>query len=442
MSNRNSDLELPSEDDTTSVKSFRSRRSNVPKRKRHQTTSVSDDDTATTTDTINSIMGEYETAFAAINSRTIKLDDCKKMRTVFYKLVAVANTAIHKNASAVSAAETADNIISGQTKSIQSIEELLSSTVLPMLSQLAKNAGIKEQTAINTDRPTFSSVVKRRPAQQKRQADHPLIINPRQKQTSANTKDDFTNFVDPVTNNLGFTRVREARNGQVVIGLQDPTDMQRVKDKLLNDRGFTAQYEIREPKKRDPRVILYSVPKNISDENISQQIYDQNLSIQDLYTDFQSFKAAHRFLWHSNAKETDTQRNIVIEAKPLLRRLLIKIQRVKLGFQMIRVEDHILITRCFNCCGLGHRSSGKLPNGQPIKCPHTTLVCSHCTGPHRFKVCPTKDNKSEAVCHNCHSENVRNKNTRLKTNHNAFAHECPILRRYLESEFNRTDYVC
>ena len=441
MSNRNSDLELPSEDDTTSVQSFRSQRN---KRKRQQTTPInlSDDENTSSADTINSIQGEFETAYAEINRRTIKVSDCEKLRVAFYKLMTLATNTATKNASAKSAAVTAESIISGQSKSIQSIEELLSSTVLPMLSQLAKNAGLKEQPTNNSDRPTFSSVVKRRPAQPKRQADHPLIINPKQKQTSANTKDDFTNFVDPVSNNFGFTRLREARNGSVVIGLQDPTDMQRIKDKLINDRGFTAQYEIREPKKRDPRVILYSIPKTISDEDLSQQIYDQNLSIQDLYSDFPSFKAAHRFLWHSKAKDTNNERNIVIEAKPLLRRLLIKIQRIKLGFQMIRVEDHILITRCFNCCGLGHRSSGKLPNGQPIKCPHTTLVCSHCTGPHRFKDCPTKADKSKAVCHNCHSENARNKNTRLKTNHNAFAHECPILRRYLESEFNRTDYVC
>lgn len=421
------------------------------KRKRFHRLSLSpeyDEDNPAPSAAIETVRQEFENYFGSISRQSIKVKHIDDLRSLFYKALAVAADAVIKHTALQSSLESADKILSSQNNEIQNISECLRDSVLPMLGVISKMSGAPPSSdAPSQTKPSFANIVRRKPNKQFRQPDHPLIICPKQKQSATNTRQDITSLIDPVTEQIGVTRMREARDGQCVVALHNPEDMEKLKLKLTNDRAFRAQYDVREPRKRNPRVIFKGVPKDLSDEAFAEALYQHNPEISDSISDETRFKSQLRFLWHSDfgkstpTKDARKERNIVVEVPPLLRKILIKLQRVKVQWQMISVDDHLLVTRCFNCCGLGHRSSGKTRDGKTIKCPHNSLVCSHCAGNHTFKNCPTKDDTtSTPKCHNCTSENARLKNNRLKTDHNAFSQNCPSLTRYLQAEYDKTDY--
>ena len=128
--------------------------------------------------------------------------------------------------------------------------------------------------------------------------------------------------------------------------------------------------------------------------------------------------------------QKDGNRNIVVEVTPDLRKLILSHNRLRIKWFVIEARDHILVTRCFKCCGLGHRAN---------TCPHN-LTCSHCAKEHKFKDCKVKTDTTKIICTNCSAESKRTKNKHIDTKHSALSNDCPQLIRYKTAEFDRTDF--
>ncbi len=177
-------------------------------------------------------------------------------------------------------------------------------------------------------------------------------------------------------------------------------------------------------------MLLISVPKAYSDDEIAKAIHTQNDSIHSAFPSFQTFQTHLKFVFHSKKRPEADDRNIVIEVSPVLRKLIKSLNRLRIKWFMIETRDHILVTRCFKCCGLGHRSD---------TCPHK-MACSHCSKEHTFKNCPLRSDKTKLCCINCSNEKARTKNKAMDTNHSALSNDCPNVIHYKDTEFKRTDY--
>ena len=333
-----------------------------------------------------------------------------------------------------------------------SIESTIRDMVIPMLERIENKptnpTPTQNATVVgNNEHPTFAQVLGRnrnRKNAPKKSGDHALIIKPKAKQANTVTNADLDGYVDFATNPIKVNRKRDAKDGAVVVGLETNEDVNELRNFLSRDRVFQNTYDVVEPKKRNPRLIIRGVPATMSDENIIEDLVEKNGEIGKHAKTTDELKRQITFKFHQDLKDKDgnvTARNVIIEVRPELRKTLIEMRRMRISWQMLPIEDYILVTRCFKCCGLGHRAKHTRADGTEETC-QKDLTCTQCGGNHKYSECRRR-RLDQACCPLCDAENKRTRSKRpLDTRHNAMNNACPMLIRYKESEYNRTDYGC
>lgn len=99
------------------------------------------------------------------------------------------------------------------------------------------------------------------------------------------------------------------------------------------------------PKRKLPNLLIRFVPKEVVDTAIKDTILQQN-------------NLAHLESTTLNIKFTrstyDDSRHVVIEVSPNLRRELVALRKIKIHWNVCKVEDFVMVTRCLKCLGFGH----------------------------------------------------------------------------------------
>ena len=123
------------------------------------------------------------------------------------------------------------------------------------------------------------------------------------------------------------------------------------------------------------------------------------------------------------------RQHIVFQVSHQIRTLLLSLSDIKVGLRVVSAENYILVTRCFKCCGYGHRAN---------TCTHNQSR-SHCAENHSFRYCQYFQTRRDPICVNCASDN-RRLGGNLPTKHSAFDSVCPALKRYLQVENKRIEW--
>jgi hypothetical protein len=119
---------------------------------------------------------------------------------------------------------------------------------------------------------------------------------------------------------------------------------------------------------------------------------------------------------------------VVIEIAPEIRRLLLIIKSIYIGFQSCRYREYLHIIRCFKCNGFGRIAKD---------CLFESHSCGHCGQDHDSKTC---SKTSPKFCINCDKFNNTNKsNKRLKTDHTVFDDKCESFVRIKNIVNSRVD---
>ncbi|EZA50976.1 hypothetical protein X777_10541 [Ooceraea biroi] len=101
-----------------------------------------------------------------------------------------------------------------------------------------------------------------------------------------------------------------------------------------------------------------------------------------------------------------------------------QLEKLKIGWNICRVQDYVGILRCFKCCGYYHFAKD---------CSKSKEICGKCVDQHATKDCNSETRK----CINC-EEKIRVYNIKnLKTNHSAYDNNCPCLRKEMEKQRDR-----
>jgi hypothetical protein len=292
----------------------------------------------------------------------------------------------------------------------------------------------------HSSQPSFASVLKRpkRPVTQP-QPDHSLLIYPKSAtQTSDKTKQDLIESIDPVGIKVGINSLRKIRNGGVIIKAGTDRDISAIQAELSSS-SIASDYNIRAPKKRNPRMRIFHAPVSQSRDTQDRQVFDlellkaihkQNEPVETAYPDFEAFEADIRIVLHQNTTRKESQ-HLIIETSPKLRKVLSGCAKLKIIWSICEVQDFILVTRCFKCHGFGHLAKN---------CEVNDETCGHCAGAHKSNICPQKADKSKHLCVNCSHEKARSKNSNINANHTAYDDSCPMLQRHKAEIFSRTDY--
>ena len=232
---------------------------------------------------------------------------------------------------------------------------------------------------------------------------------------SEQTKEIVMGSFKPVTDKLRIRNLRKIRNNGVLIETEGRNDlMQILQSKKLEEAGLKASL----PSKKQPRIIIFDVPREYCENTLTEAIHLQNaegINKQKLDNEFKLiFKTGNKL------KETV---NWVAEVSPDLRKLLTAKGRVFVGWRACKIQDFIRLTRCYKCQSFGHVAKF---------CKAETETCGHCgVDGHNFKNCPNKSKKEScALC----------KRIKKPDCHSSRSNDCPIYKLALAQHINKIDY--
>lgn len=250
--------------------------------------------------------------------------------------------------------------------------------------------------------------------------DKTILIKPKEIQgTEIQTSENLKKVIKKTISNENSLKVKKAINvngGGVLLVIDSSVD----KKKFFNDSLLqNAEFEVSEPHKIKPKLVIYNVPAELSQEEVVSEVFNRNF--QD-YISFEQFKNSFKPIFKIGPKDKK-QVNWVVECVAEIRNKLKNMRRVFIDWSSSSVKDYVSVSRCFKCNGLGH--IGRF-------CKQEQNTCSHCaeTG-HDIKSCPNLDKKE--VCVNCKKRNN-------PADHKVSDKSCPEYEKALRKVVDMTDY--
>ncbi|KAG8212656.1 hypothetical protein J437_LFUL019385, partial [Ladona fulva] len=122
--------------------------------------------------------------------------------------------------------------------------------------------------------------------------------------------------------------------------------------------------------------------KDLELEEFKDNVYNQNM--KDSNIDQETFKSGFRFTFTTGCDDSKYC-NRVFTVTPLIRDILLQIERVYSGWTSHYLKDYIGVTRCYKCQGFGHTAQS---------CCEKNDICAHCArSGHTIEDCPRKDKR-------------------------------------------------
>ncbi|XP_047020535.1 uncharacterized protein LOC124645220 [Helicoverpa zea] len=268
---------------------------------------------------------------------------------------------------------------------------------------------------------TYASMVKKGSANFIRPANLSTVaIYPSDKtKTSDDTKTLLQKIISPEELKLHVRGLRKVRNGGIIISTDSKGDIDKLKkSEQLVSSGLTVE----EPAKRRPRIAIIGVPVALTEKEVFDCIYEQNISDKVPETNRESFQNTIK-LSHRSGKKNLPTCNYILEVPASIRKMLINQGRIFINWTSCPVKDFTIVTRCFNCQQFGHAAKF---------CRETSPTCNHCgEAGHSSKECGNKAAPSQ--CATC-------KRFKRNSDHPTGDVSCPA-RKYAEDRYiNSIDY--
>jgi hypothetical protein len=215
---------------------------------------------------------------------------------------------------------------------------------------------------------------------------------------------------------IGISAFRALRDGRVLLETKSKEEME-ILHTNINDK-CSQLLEAHIQKLRNPNIIIYNVPEEVTVDNaediISIQNPELNLNVGDVKPKF-AFRGKRN------------TRNLVIEVGAQTRQKIFN-TKLKIGWHICNTEDYIAVTRCFRCSRYSHKASS---------C-NNEETCPHCTGGHKLKDCSASS--SDYKCINCVNFNKYSRNAKVCENHSSLDKSCPSLQAVITKYKQNTDY--
>ncbi|GBN96598.1 hypothetical protein AVEN_242581-1 [Araneus ventricosus] len=177
-----------------------------------------------------------------------------------------------------------------------------------------------------------------------------------------------------------------------------------------------------EPRKPNPRVLLYDVPALPGDRGEQETLFLAQLEKSNSFSEGPA-KVLFRRKGRGDAQHW------VISLDPVAFNYLGMSTRLHWGFGSFRFRPFSEPQQCYKCLRFGHTQSS---------CRADTSQCSRCPGTHTYRTCQ----EQQPRCRNCIEFNKRTrKGQLLNVNHTAISRKCPIFLRECEEFQGRLNTV-
>lgn len=227
------------------------------------------------------------------------------------------------------------------------------------------------------------------------------------KESSEDTRDFFTKKLQRDNKAVLIHRITKVQHGGIAIEVKDDSQIQKIREVLAGN----ARYELKDPKRRLPKLMIYDLPSDASEEEIKEGIFEKNFRSKGFSREV--FLEMTKLLYRTGPKQGDLC-NWVFETSRELRSAMLAEGRLFYGFESLRVVPFQIVTRCFKCQRFGHVSKF---------CKSDQDICGHSgIAGHDHKGCENLANVPS--CSNC----VRLRRPAGATKHSANDKECPALK--------------
>lgn len=286
-------------------------------------------------------------------------------------------------------------------------------------------AGFEERLSTGIRQPTFAEIAKPRVAfpnlnVRARPRENVVVVYPPggpkegPRDASVETKSRLVQLIKPKEDNLQVRSMRMVGRGGVLVEAASGGDAGRlIENRALRESGFTVE----RPKTVLPKIMIYDVPNDISEEDAKECIVAQNLNKRP---EVDAVQRGFKIVKKMAVKDRKVE-HWVVECTPEVRDWLTSEARIYVDWSSCRVKDFLSITRCYNCQGYGH----------PSRYCKGKRTCAHCSGDHDLKDCGSR--RDPFPCSAC-AKFGRN------LMHGVNDPNCPVYRRAAEDSVRRTDY--
>lgn len=244
-----------------------------------------------------------------------------------------------------------------------------------------------------------------------------LIIKPKdgkENNSSENTKKDIKK-IDISKLGVGITKMRKVTNGTIVVGCENKSQAEKLKQEVVKDLG--RKYEVQAPRRRKLKMKIFDVDKEDceNEQHFWEKIVDQN----GLEKNTIEGKIVYSRMARANSRITA----VIVEVNAETREKFQQLEKLKIGWNICKVQDYVGILRCFKCCGYYHFA-------KDCKKKET---CGNCAEQHATKECKGEAKK----CINCEEKSKVFKIKNLKSDHSAYDSNCPCFRKEIEKQRDR-----
>jgi len=213
---------------------------------------------------------------------------------------------------------------------------------------------------------------------------------------------------------IGIRTFKGLKDGKVLIEADTKDHIEILSTQIRDKCGDRLEANLQ--KRRNPRVIIYSIPEEVTLENAEEIICAQNelaLNKGDI---------TPKFIFETKRKA----RNLVIELAPQTHRMLQN--KLKIGWMICSTADYIPVNRCFKCSRCNRHFSD---------C-RSEETCPLCAGRHKLQECTAS--RTEYKCINCMMYNKHNQNKTINENHSSLDRKCPSMQAMITKYKQNTDY--
>lgn len=230
--------------------------------------------------------------------------------------------------------------------------------------------------------------------------DNTLIITPKNSELNdIVVKKKIQNAIDPVESKI--SGLHHSKNNKFILKSKEND-----REKFLHDVSakLGEEFSVRFKDGRNPTLkIVRFINDDYTEEEIIKAIKSQNgqfIRVNDHIRIVKMYKA----------KVDSNFTTIIIETDQKLHNTLLEKGEINIIWSNCKIYDALEIKRCFKCCGFSHIAKD---------CKHKSIVCSKCSGPHKFAECTSSYYK----CINC-SDLEKRERKKVDVNHNAFDKNC------------------
>lgn len=196
------------------------------------------------------------------------------------------------------------------------------------------------------------------------------------------------------------------RNGNLQVRCKAEAASQ-IKEKILNS-NLKEKVDV---KQKRQRVIIFSIPKEVTEEDLLNSIRKKT----NEQADIKLIKTTMNKDYYHQSLELDLSSATFLLSQ---RKLLIHMHSCP-------IRKYISLPRCYKCQALGHVA---------IQCNRNNVTrCEHCADAHDSRSCPHKEDTTKHKCYNCLMHN-QSSSSKIQTNHKSSSPHCPTYLKKLNEK--------